>query len=126
MFIFITYEEQTYLERFNAIPVTTIESWVNQEIVPYAACCWSHPLLVAEFQYLHKKNTYWQDYVRHEWHMRSKYGLAITHQCMTMFDVRNNFCAAGFVRLTNFWTHIEVPRGCYTELPLVFTHKAEN
>lgn len=125
MFVYRTNGEQTYLERLNAIPAATIESWRGHDKVDNAAWCGSHPLLVAEFRYSDKKSNYWTDMVRHERRMRSKYDLAIPFQCMTPFSTRPGFRDNGFPRLTAFWRKIEVPRGCLAELPPVFTYKAE-
>lgn len=57
--------------------------------------------------------------------MRSKYGLAGSHQCMMVFDVCNSFRPACFVLLTSVWSRVKVPAGCYAEFPPVFTYKAE-
>lgn len=125
LFLFRTHGEQQYLERLNAIPATTIEGWRGRDIVDNAAWCGSHPLLVAEFRYRDKRTAYWQDLVRHERRMRSKYGLAVPFQCLTTFDTRPCFRENAFAELTRFWRRLEVPRGCYAELPPVFSYKAE-
>lgn len=55
--------------------------------------------------------------------MRSKYGLDVSYECMTTFDVRGDFCNEIFPNFTSFLKGIEVHRGFYAEL--VFTYKAE-
>lgn len=56
--------------------------------------------------------------------MRSKFGLTVPHQCLTTFYTLAGFRKKAFPELTRFWRSIEVPRGCYAELPPVFTYKA--
>ena len=124
-FMYRTAGEQEYLERLNRIPAATIEAWRGKCEVNNTAWCGAHPLFAAEFRYLDKRASYWTDFVRHERRMRAKYGLAIPYQCLTAFDMQDDFRVAGFPRLTSFWRRIEVPRGCCAELPPVFTYKAE-
>lgn len=92
-------------------------------MVADATWCWSHPLLVTDFRYLRKKTPCCKYYVRPELRMRSKYGLAVSFQCITSFYVRRDFRDEAFHRLTSFWKRIEVLRGCYAELPPVLTYR---
>lgn len=83
-------------------------------------------MFVAEFRYLHKLTLHLQDVVGHERRMWPKYVLAVLYHFMTSLGVRTDFCDAAFPHLASFWKRIEVPRAFYTELPPIFTYKAED
>lgn len=108
MFLFRTHEEQMNLYRLKAIPAATIKGFLNHEMVADAACCVLHPLLVANFRFLHKKKPYWKDLVQQERLIRYMYGLGEQYKSMPTIDVPGYFRIAALPNLKSSWKSIEL------------------
>jgi hypothetical protein len=123
MFLVRTRGEVDYLEHLDAIDPNVIEGWRGQNIVSNDAWVWPRAQIVAEFRYMTSRGRFWRVYIRNERRLRARHGRAIPYHCLTTFALRGTYFQRAFAELTQFWSRLEVPRGCLAELPMVFTYR---
>lgn len=70
-----------------------------------------------------QSSLYYTSYVRNERRVRNKHGCTIPYQCLAQFDLLVEYFQRAFPRFPRAWSRIKVPRGCFAELPPVFTYK---
>ena len=124
LFQYRTQGEIDYVRNLANIGPELIEEWRGQVDVDDRALCYAKPQLCVEFRFLEKGGSiYWNNYVRNERRLRASTGLAIPYQCLTEKHLTNARKAEAFPKLTIGWSRLEVPMGCYAELPQVLSYK---
>lgn len=126
--LYRTFGEVPYVERLEAVTANQLARWrqriINSPtgvIVTNRAIMFDRAQIVAEFRYLRKTGEYWS-YVKDERRFRSLYGQAIPYQCLTHLHLRKLSRQQGWIKLHRLFGRIEVPRGCYVELPPAFSY----
>lgn len=125
MFVYRTQGEVAYVDSLNELTAETIEGWRDSEDVDQRALLMDRPQMRVDFRFHRKVSSYWKDGIRGERRARSVTGLAIPYHILTQFNMTNDAKGGGFPLLTLGWGKVEVPRGCYAELPPVFSYKIQ-
>lgn len=112
---FRTRGEMSYGRELASLDVTP---WHGQ-MRPYdTALCWTRPILRAEFRYLRKSSRYqFFQAIRFERRCRSRYGYLVPYQNVEIERIHPRSLRGRYLALPGMWSNLEVPRGCYVELP---------
>lgn len=79
--------------------------------------------LCIDFCDLKKANShYWSNFVQNESRTREVRGYAASYQRVTQNNISSAKRMVEYAKLTVGWSRIEIPLGCYSELPPVFSH----
>lgn len=123
-FQYRTFGEVGYVKRLAALDKSLVESWVDVVDVDDRALCFGKPQLSVDFRFVEKATSqYWSNFVRNERRVRETTGYAVPYQYLTQNNITVARRGDAFARLTVGWSRIEVPMGCYAELPPVFSYK---
>ncbi|PXF40140.1 hypothetical protein BWQ96_10156 [Gracilariopsis chorda] len=84
---------------------------------------WARPILRAEFRYLRRpsRSTYLEG-LRFERKWRSRFGIMAPYQCSEVERLAGHARRGRYLSIPDFWPAVEVPRGCYVELPPCLTY----
>ena len=121
-FLYRTQGEIEYVNNIDRISAALLEGWRGELMVSNRAMLFTKPCVKAEFRYFRKNSAYWKVQVRDERRFRSTYGMAVPYQSMTHHHLRPNSRDNGWVSLVKNWGRVEVPRGCFVELPPCFSY----
>ena len=124
---FDTWSFRTYGESYYGAILSQIDyrQWRGQTIPRDDALCFDRPILRAEFRYVTRYGTaraYWR-MIEWERRMRSRTGFFIPYQCLEAERLTPTAKIGRYVRIPDHFADVEVPRGCYVDLPPVLTYK---
>ena len=118
--------EDGYVRRLAALPNSALENWRGRFMVTQLALLFVRTLLRMEFRYLRKSTVsnahVFSQYIRSERRIRSRHGLIVPWQHQEFNRMSQGARRANVIPVTSHWRSIEVPRGFYAELPLVFSY----
>lgn len=121
MFLFRTRGEESYARRLAAVSTETVDAYRGVFDVEQSAMLLDGALLRIEFRYV-KVPPIFKEYCRHERKARSSHGLAVPYQCLTLYSMKRSECSSRWPEVTANWRDVEVPQGCFANLPAMFSY----
>ena len=114
--------EYHYARRVSEVPESRLREWSGFFGVSNDALLFTQSILPLEFRFLRKRPLRsFSEFARQERKLRSRYGYLIPYQHVEFPLLTHLARERRFVAVNRLWRTLEVPRGCYAELPSVLT-----
>ena len=111
-----------FARRVSEISSAQVEGWKGVFDVTNEALLFTRSLLPLEFRYLRKRELRsFNEFARLERRNRSRFGYLLPYQHTEFALLTDRARESRFVPIDRYWRQLEVPRGCYAELPSVLT-----
>lgn len=107
--------EISYAERLSQLDVSRWRGFFGPDT---GALCWTRPIILAEFRYIRKGSRgNFKESIRFERRCRRRFGYMVPYQSVEAQRFHPRHLQGRYVRIPNCWGSLEMPGGCYVELP---------